>query len=759
MIPSRRLLAIAMLSASVMLFEILLTRVLSFSIWHHFASMVLSLALLGFSVAGVAVQCRPSLTRYAEAGALGFGLTAPLTTWIVACIPFDPTQLATAPQQFLLIVLDYALLAVPFGLAGLALVSWLQAALPRIGLAYGVDLCGAAVGGLGALVALNTLGMESLLWGVAVLGGVSAWLARPRPLALALAAGFLLMGAVSPWLGHLPPGPSKALARLTDPVRHPEARLLSSRWHAVGRVDVVDRTAPISWLVTKDGATVPEIQLLIDGDAGTPILDLTGNPSLAFLRSTVSAAGYQIFHPQHSLIIGSGGGVDVLTALECGVRKVDAVEVNPLIHRLVTDTYVLQLDQLFEKPGVYLHLAEGRSFIHRSEEKYDSVQLSLIDTWAATASGAHSLAEAYLYTVEAFQDYLSHLNDGGVLTVTRWYEIPPREPLKLCTTAMAALRNLGQNEPEKCIAVVGSQGTANVMISRTPLSTLTIKGIALLCSMRGLDVLYLPGVALKNDFTRVLSGSTAGQREVYDYSPATDDRPFFFQFGRWSDASPLGSGWQDHPSVLSGRLVLLAIFLQALPLALGLLALPRLVGSSKAASWSTLGHFGALGVGFMLVEMALVQQFTLYLGHPVYSVASVISAMLFWAGLGSLTCTPSARGWHRNSYILILVLLVIYAECLSGLLWGSFNWPWLARLGITWLVLAPLGLMLGRPMPSSLGNLAPGEFAWAWAANGCGSVLGPILASLWALDWGFTSLLWIAAFVYLAAAATCPKQA
>jgi hypothetical protein len=225
-------------------------------------------------------------------------------------------------------------------------------------------------------------------------------------------------------------------------------RQVSSEWNAVGRVDVLEGAPASSWVTLAPGEL--ETDIVIDGDAATPVLPLGGGlETFTYLDGIPSTTALEAFAPRDVLVIGSGGGVDVAAAVHHGARHVDAVEVNPIIVRLVTGPYAERLGGLFTRPEVTLHNAEGRSFVRQSERRYDLIQISLVDTWAAASSGAYSLAESYLYTAEAFEDYLAHLSDEGAFTITRWLTTPPREPLRLCTVAVEALRRRGAERPRR----------------------------------------------------------------------------------------------------------------------------------------------------------------------------------------------------------------------------------------------------------------------------------------------------------------------
>ncbi len=774
------LVAIGLLAGAIMLFELVLTRIFSFTIWHHFSFMVISVALMGFAVSGIVLQLYPALgvpaPQRAAHYAVLFALTAVLAVALVTRIPFDPTHIAQEPGQVVALAVYYLTLVVPFTFAGLAIVSLLNGYPGDVNRLYASDLTGAGAGCLIVVGLMAHVGAEGVLLLVGAIASVSAWLLRCRTqtgrtqLALPWLAVAVLFGAATPWATHLlpiRPGTGKGLTYWLNPANFPLARLASTQWNALSRVDVVEGAGAVEWTANprSPASSPPQTQIVIDGDAATPIIQSNGDlRSLTFLDYTLSSTALQAFRPAQVLVIGSGGGVDVLTALHHGAAHVDAVEINPMIAGLVTRRYAEWNGHLFERPEVALHLGEGRNFVRRQTTRYDMIQLSLIDTWAATAAGAYSLAEGYLYTVEAYQDYIGHLAGDGILTVTRWRWSQPREILKLCTVAVAALRGLGVEHPEKHLVIAALPGLANVMIKRSEFTAADLDSIERVADARGFGFLYAPGIRGTNEFVRLLDAPDPSKfidAYPFDIRPATDDSPFFFQFGRWRDLSL--AGWRESPLALSGRLVLLATLTQAFLLSLALLVAPIIRRARntpaipRAAAGGTLAYFAAIGLGFMLLEISLMQRFTLFLGHPVYAIAFVLAVLLIAAGAGSM-CAPRLVGSRSRPwwvFIGIVGIVLLYAACMPAIFRAALGLGLVSRLALGTLLLFPLGFGLGIPFPAAVASLSRRTSApllgWAWAANGAASVMGPILAVLLAMEFGFTGVMFLAALIYAGA--------
>jgi hypothetical protein len=765
-----------------MVFEIVLLRTFSFSIWHHFAFMVISIALLGFAVSGVLLELKPSLgtppARRAAQWSLGFGISAMGAISVVTRIPFDPTEIGENPLVLGYLLLYYLVLVVPFTFAGLGIVTLLGGWPGSEGRLYAADLVGA---GLGCFVVVGVLGPidgEGVVMLAGAIAAGAAWLLstipdddpRPRrPLLYGLATLVLLASIpVASSVLPIPPGPGKGLGRIFAEDGDTVRKVLT-RWHPLYRVDVVETvrntpwTAHSSW--PKEVLRPEERWLYLDGDALTPAVKWSGTlGEHEFLNWSLSSVAVQAFKPETALIIGAGGGVDVLTALHHGVRHVDAVELSPVVAEIGTGLLAEWNGGLFHRDDVTLHIAEGRSFVRRTDKRFDLLQISLIDTWAASASGAYSLAEGYLYTVEAFRDYLARLTDDGVLAITRWIMVPPRESLRVVSVARQALLELGVERPEDHIAVLILEPALGcVIVGRNPLSREKLQALADVSWARNFEVAYAPGLQGSNPFIDLMTAPDVDafmDDYVYDVRPVRDDQPFFFQFGRWSELDPFGMAWVDSPAIMSGRLVLAAVFLQALILSLILLVLPMLrFRGAKPASGSAgvVGYFFAIGVAFMLLEITLMQQLTLYLGHPIHGITLVLAVLLVSAGIGSRFAAELAPPGKEPAAVFggILALTVLYGLALPTVFDATLGLPFAGRVTISTLALTPLGLLLGVPFVTGLARLRSSSdggtdrlVGWAWAANGCGSVVGPILAMLLAIDFGYWTVLMTAAAVY-----------
>ncbi len=464
-----------------------------------------------------------------------------------------------------------------------------------------------------------------------------------------------------------------------------------------------------------------------------------------------------------------------MTALNNDVKSVVATEINPIIVEAVMNRYREFAGDIYRDERVKVEVSEGRSFVRRSNERYDVIQLSLTDNVAASSTGIYALSENYLYTKEAFQDYYEHLNNDGILSITRWLLPPPREGVRLVSLSISALENLGVN-PQHHIAVVRSWGTITLLLKRGGFNPGDIERLKETCMVMKFDIVYVPGVDpsevnLYNRFPEPLyyqminSLLSSGEREriydnyLFDISPVTDERPFFFHFFKWDKIIPiyesLGRKWQ--PFIEGGYLVPV-VFVLALALTLIFIYLP--IYRSKDAK-ETLGkriiliYFLCLGFGFMFIEVALIQRFILFLGHPVYAVSSVLFTLLTFSGIGSLFSERLGNG-EEGSLLpvisVISVLVVLYLFFLPHVFHVFLGQELIVRSIISSISIIPLSFFMGVPFPLGIRlteRLNPGLIPWAWAVNGCSSVLGSILPMMIALSLGFSIVLVLATVVYL----------
>jgi spermidine synthase len=746
--------------------------------YYHFAFLAISIALFGLSASAVLVYVlRHRLAglqtrRLLTIGAMAHGIA---TLAALACLVRIRVGLNYSPENLVLMLAIYALAALPFFTGG-AVVSLAFARLtPQINVLYAADLLGASAGCLLLIPLLNQFGAPGVVMIAAALSLAAALCFGANRRHVAVVSLAVLATPLAAQLIGLGP------FDIVDTKGHEGDRVLFSRWNSFSRVAVYDR-AHGDWSLSPTFTGRPGDSLFMDIDsaASTPILKGTGNVEDAkYLRYELTALAYQLVEGANgfdALVIGPGGGRDLLSALVFGARRVDGVEINPIIVRdVMLQRFRDYSGGLYADPRVAIHIDDGRSFVRRSGTRYDVIQASLVDTWAATAAGAYTLTENSLYTSEAFGEYLDHLTDRGVLTITRWVF----DGLRLVSLAQQACAERGL-DAARHMAIVRYDRVATFLLKKTPFSAHEVRRLEALSRSLGFSVLYAPGIeptpqadepvemtrsgTSVADYRRlILAPDSEAFVAAYplDIRPTTDDRPFFFHTTRLANQFEVAFG----RSMLfgNGLSALLTLFGISAALVVLFIVVPLLVGGDRPgrgwAGW--LAYFGALGAGFMLLEVALLQRFVLLLGHPVYSLTVTLFSLLLGTGLGSLISRRIGDPRVRQATVRALLGVVAVAASaplfLPRLIDVAIPWPLEARIAVAMAILVPLGMLLGMPLPGGMRLLAarrPDIVAWGWGINGTFSVIGATLAVFIAMNWGFSVTLAVAAAVYAGAAGT-----
>jgi SAM-dependent methyltransferase len=516
--------------------------------------------------------------------------------------------------------------------------------------------------------------------------------------------------------------------------------------------------------------------------------------TLAYLDQTTSALPYHLLSRPRVLVLGAGTGADVLQAHYHDASAIDAVELNPQVVELLRGRYAAYSGGLYTRIA-RVHVAEARGFVAASNEHYDLIEVALLDSFSASSAGQYALSENYLYTVEALQDALRHLQPGGLLAITRWVTLPPRGAFKLLAAAALALQRSGVAEPASSLALVHGWQTSTLLVRNGAFDEADIAAIKAFCDRRSFDLAFYRGMPPReaNRFNLVApptlyKGAQAllgADREAFQRSykfaiePATDDRPHFFHFFKWRTFAELFA-LKDQgglPLIEWGYPVLVATLAQAVVASVLLIALPAAWGvrrDRQAGAGPTAGalrrrvavYFVAIGLGFMFLEIAFIQKFVLFLSHPLYAVAVVLCAFLVFAGIGSRLSRRVADGpgpMRRRPLAAIVLGIGLFALlCLAVQPWlvrHAIALPDVARIAIAMALIAPMALCMGMPFPIGLAATEAADarlVPWAWAVNGCASVTGAVLATLLAIHLGFTLVVVLALLLYGVAAAVRP---
>lgn len=781
-------LGVFLLSMASLAFEITLTRIFSLAQWYHFAFMSVSIALLGFGASGSFLSLFPGLGRRDMPRLLAL-LSALFSIFVVASyltinyIPFDSYRIAWESLQFLYLAIYYLSLMLPFFFCGLALGVLLAARPELVARIYSSNLAGSSLGCFAAAASFSLLGGEGTVMLGALLGALAAgvfWVERrgasplPTGIVFPIVLALLFLTICPPSFFETRLSPYKGLSQT---MLYPGAEVVFRRWNAFSRVDVVKsesiRSAPGLSLVYPNPPP-PQLGIFTDGGNLSPITSTS--EEMDFVDCLPTSLPYLLRPGAKALIIEPKGGLDVLTALWEGASSVTAVESNPLIVETVRTRVGDFAGGIYGDPRVEVVTENGRSCVRRTREHFDLIQLSLADTYRPVTSGAYSLSENYLYTVEAFSDCLAHLEEGGLLVVSRWLQIPPSESLRAGALAVTALEKTGVQRPERSLVVVRSLQTALILVKKGDFTAQEIESVRRFCEERKFDLVHYPGIepaeanrynvlpepSYYRAFRELLSGENRARFYAtypFDIAPPSDDKPFFFHFFKWSQAPAIlqtyGKIWQ--PFGGSGYFVLVALLILAL-LASMLLILaplffrPREIGEARAISrelkWRVFAYFALLGFGYLFVELPLMQRYILFLGQPTYSFAAVLGAILLFSGLGSMASPRLSLRWILPSLCILILLYPLLLSPFFRLFLAQGFW---VRLLASLLSLAPLGFLMGMPFPKGIevvNKVAPGLIPWAWGINGCASVLASILATMLAVSFGFSWVLVAAGLAY-----------
>lgn len=793
MVPAGVFPGIFLTTAATLILEISLVRLLAVAQWHHFAFLVVSIALLGYGASGAFLFSLPRLCNRGKPPNLSrpawfFSLSTLAAYTIGNQIPFDLARLAWDRWQLFYLLAFCLVYAIPFFFSGLTLSLALTRWSALSGKIYAADLIGGGTGCLLVLALFSLLGGTGAILFSASLSGLAAavfsrgkksfsffhWGWAAIPVLLIVYTPSFLQLAISPY------------KPLSAALLHPGSRLLETHWNSFSRVDVLEspavRTAPGLSLQYLDPLP-PQMGLCVDAERMNALTRITGDirnrEELRFLAALPGSFPYRAVRPKRVLIFDPMGGVDVLTSLYHEVRETVVLEMNPTIVDLLLGPYASYSGNLYHRQDVRVEIGDGRSFVRGKPPGFDLIVFPLTETLGASSSGLSSLREDYRLTVEAFQDYLGTLNPEGFLAVQLYLLPPPRSELRLVSLVKEAFARSGKDARNHFLAV-RSWGTFSLFIKKSEILPEEIEALKRFCQKWRFDPVYYPGMPSGEAnrynrfpapiYFRAVQNLLEGDRDFlnsypFDLRPATDDRPFFhhfFRFRHWPEIFRLaGEKWQI---LVEGGFLLPLVFLQALLLSFLLILLPA--GWAKKnfrffhlGDFSWILFFFAIGLAFMFVEISLIQKFILFLGHPVYAVSIIVLSLLVFAGAGSRisVLVPGAQGL-RWMLAVLGGLLIAYALLLSPALSFFQGWPLWSRYLLSGLLIAPLGLAMGVPFPAGIrlfGGQKPDFVPWAWCANGCASVLGAILPVLIALGWGFqavglfSSLLYILALVFI----------
>ncbi len=782
--PGSRGLSAGICAASfgVLLLEIALTRIFSFTIWYHFAYLTISVALLGFGAAGSLLAVSPRLaadSQLPRSASLAAGVGVALVLFVVSALPLDPVAVLQDRQQLVNLAVYYLVLVIPFLAAGLAVAGAIAQAPARIAQLYAWDLAGAGLAALAAVPLIwwfgapVTVALAATAFGVAAI----AFSRPPTPSGVALAVALALATVAAAATVVFTPGSKKFLSihMATG------ARPIFQRWTPINRVDVVawdettqdDRRGYRSWGASSRYTGPGQHFRMIgyDGDSCASLYRWDGErEELDWLHHHVFQAPYALKERPHVLVLGVGGGVDVLNAIANDATRIVGVELNPVTIDLERQLYAAYDGGIFDRPEVTMVAADGRRYLRSTAERFDVLEINSVATLSALFSAAYVLPESYLYTADAVGDYLAHLSPGGVLAIAmgdfnteRWQ---PRHTLRMVSNVRRALHARGVEAPQRHVAIVASTeglAMAHTLVKNEPFTADEIARLDAFVAAEGFAYWQRPDRRVDHDAALLLWGNDAEREAFYaaqdlNLRATTDESPFFFNFYKWRRLRRRAHEIDDARTFATGQIVLLVMLAQSIAVAALLILLPlvRLRRGLRRVPRRSgyVVYFAAIGFGFVLLEISFVQRFVLYLGYPTYALSVVLFAMLAFAGLGSRWSARIARARARALLELLAALAgltALYLVALPALFGATLGATLAARIAIAVALLAPLGLVLGTFFPlgiEAVSAFGGGFVPWAWGVNACAMVVGTTAAVMIAMSADFRVVTLVAVASY-----------
>lgn len=760
---------IFLISLSGLVLEIAITRIFSAAIWYHFAFVAVSVALVGLGSSGLLLHYRLKTIKENWAGDLSIASSFGITL----IIPLTLFVMHSLASQVIYLPLFMLMFAIPFFFVGVVISAAFSAFANVAGRLYSADLIGASLGALSVVLLLTILGGEGTALAVGLISAMCATIfsisvkSRKKTLLsfafIAFAVSLLLINE-STTVFSIPTDPT---AQKDLPIflrENPGSEIVKTAWNSFSRIDVVEGITGncISSFMGQDQNPSQCTQeglvakIFIDGGAGTNIISWNGNlDDRADLSSWMQYLPFSMKHDPKVLIIGSGGGRDVVAALVSGSTDVTAVELNPIIFETVR-SYGNKAGNLYTNQYVDAHVDEGRSFVSGSKEKFDIIYIPFVDTWASVSSGGLGVSENFLYTVEAFQEYYDHLKDDGKIIAVRWLIDSPRF---VSTFAELLEQNrFSKQDLQKHLVIVSADSAEKdpsvtmVIFSKSPFTDNEIQFLSSSFDKNGYKPIIVPGQVVAEPYRTFLNGELS-DKEFYNVfptkvHPVTDDSPFFLSFEK-----PI-------PKILE-VLVYISVVIVAAFL-VGPYVWLKKDGSEKSQlmTGKIALYFASIGMGFILIELALLQKLILLLGNPTTTFAILLFTILVASGIGSFASTRLVKSNTKNLVLLMagvialgLFYVVVIPSVVYFIIAESFEVKALISVGL----LFPIGFLMGMPLPTAMRlikSYSPRHVPWMWAINGAFSVLGAVLSVVIGILYGASYAMTFGALIYVIALVT-----
>lgn len=783
-----------LITFAVLVFQIVQTRILSVLTWYYLAFFAISVAMLGMTVGAVWVYVRrdrfrperfaSTLSDCALACAVSLPISLALQFALITTLTLSLTTIAAWALLFIV-------MAVPYVFAGVVVSLALTRSPFPVSQVYGVDLLGAALGCVAVVLILDVLDAPSTIILAGAISGMAAlsfawsavgpegqqlkaraWWCRPLPITLALLALTALNASTR--MGIRPV--------MVKDVLEVSTRDFYARWNSYSRIVAAQPTTVLRPYLWGPSPTMPaslptqQAFLSIDGSAGTAMHHYDGTlNSIAFLRYDLVNLAYNLPGIRKAAVIGVGGGRDILSAHLYGVPEIVGVELNPIFIDLHTrDPFYKSYSNLTALPNLKLYVDDARSWFASTDQTFDLVQMSMIDTWAATGAGAYSLSESGLYTVEGWRAFVRTLNDGGVFTVSRWFDPKDiNETGRVIGLGAAALLDAGARDVAAHMFVATAENIATLVLSKRPFSPEAVKILRDETDRLGFHVLLAPGQPPQSDVLLAIMGSkdiagvnAIGQGTRLDLTVPTDNRPFFFNELRLLEIPAIIKRALREPGfmgILRGNLLasmsMLLILVLSLLAVVGTILLPLRRAITRQSPRLIIGgslYFALIGMGFMLAEISLLQYFSIYLGHPIYSLGVCLFSLILATGLGSLASGKLKIGTPRMMLlwsVIVVAYLLGLQQWLTQVFEATTGRELGVRIAVSLAAVMPLGFLLGFAFPTGMKLVEAVDkepTPWFWGINGATGVLASVLAIVLSMTFGIRVTLVVSSLCYLA---------
>ncbi|OGU68862.1 MAG: hypothetical protein A2W30_01155 [Ignavibacteria bacterium RBG_16_36_9] len=770
--------SVSLLSAAIIAFQLSLIQILSIIQWHHFAYMVISIALLGFGAAGTVLSlAKKFFIEKAELILPGLmtlsGLAMALSVSVAQteALRFDSYLLFADYSHLWKLLTTYLLFFIPFFLGALAIGIIFIKYIDRIGVLYFANMVGSGLGGVAAVILMWIFFPEKLPAVIGTMALAAGVIIVPREqrnsftFIVAITVAVLVFMYMTP--AKLQLSEYKSLSKTLN---LPDSKIILKESSPYGLIDIVStpylRYAP-GLSIKYPGAVSVENAAFNNGDWIGPLIS-SKSDLLNYLFSTTESLPYVTAERKSVLILGAGTGRQVMTALLNNAESITSVEQNKALTNLLEVKLASKVDYILKDKSVRPQNISPRTFILSTKQKFDLIMLPVIDSFGGS-SGMYSLQEQYLLTTESFNEMLNALNRNGVVCISTYIDYPYRNPIKILATFAEVFEKREIENPEKYIAAIKNWNTITFLIKKDPFNSVEMDSIRNFCERMNFDpvILFditdsererynkLQDTSLYSMLDKILQSKDEREKLYSEYpfniKPASDNQPYFSQFLQWNTIPLLADlfGNQSVPFFEVGYLLLYLTFIQIMVLAILFIITPLFkIGFRGRDKLRTLLYFSGLGLGYMFTEIILIQRFTLYFGNIIYAAALVVCLMLVSSGFGSLVSQMITPKPYRIILIvsMIIISFFIYSLFLSGWLKTTIGFSLTAKIILSFLWITPPAFFMGMPFPLGLKLVSfsnDSQIPWAWGINGVFSVVSAVLATIIAVELGFV---WVMAF-------------